>query len=498
MPILILFIIPFLGAFLSLLFSFLPGRILKGLAFSLSTIPFFILLYFSSGLIGIEANYEWMPAIGVHFHLSVDSLSFLFLFLVAIVVPVSIIAADENKLSGSGLFYGFILLVQGFLIGFFTARDLALFTFFWEAMLIPLYFLIGYWGGDRARPAALKFLVYMIAGAALLVAAVLALYNASGTSDSLRTFDLDRLAEISEKIPYARTVFVVFILAFAVKTPLFPFHGWLPETYYEAPTSGTILLSSLLSKAGIYGILRIGIGLFPDLMREWGPSLIILAIVGVLYAGLAAWRQTDYKKLIAYSSLSHVNFILAGLFVWNQTARTGSILQALNHGITIAALFLVADWLTRRIGTTEIGSYKGLARYMPNLAWLSLFFAMASVALPGTNNFVGELVVLFGVFQFDKRAAAVLALTMIFSAMYMLKWIRKVYFEEPSPFRSSWIDIQAPEIATALPLLSIILWIGIYPAPVLNRIKDQFKYLPATESRIASENSDTSLESESQ
>jgi NADH-quinone oxidoreductase subunit M len=284
-----------------------------------------------------------------------------------------------------------------------------------------------------------------------------------------KTFNLDQLSRIAESVPYSGAIFAIFVLAFAVKTPLFPFHGWLPETYYEASPTGTILLSALLSKAGIYGILRVGMELFPHLIKEWGPFLLGFAIAGVLYGGLAAWMQKDYKRLVAYSSFSHVNFILAGLFVWNQTAHSGAILQALNHGITITALFLMVAWLSERIGTTLIGPYQGLAKYLPKLCWLTLFFVLASVALPGTNNFAGELLILFGVFQVDRWMAVFLALTVILSALYMLRWMQKVYFEEASPFQASWIDIQSKDVFIVFPLIFMILWIGIYPSVVLKQ-----------------------------
>lgn len=481
-----LFITPFIIALLTFNLFFLSGKVLKRVAFCFSLVPLLLILSGLTDWIGSEIRYAWLPFISVDFYLKVDALSFLFLCLISVVVPISLLATREKDIPHPHVFYGLIFILQGLLIGFFTARDLALFTFFWEAMLIPLYFMMSLWGGERKQQAALKFIVYMVAGAALMVAAVLALYLASEPLDLGKTFDLDQLALVSQNAPYAKIIFAIFLLAFAVKTPLFPFHGWLPDTYYYASSTSTILLSSILSKAGIYGILRIGMELFPQFMQEWGPYLVGFAVFGVLYGALAAWSQKDYKRLIAYSSFSHVNFILAGLFVWNATAHSGAIFQALNHGITIAALFLVAAWLEQRIGTTAIGPFKGLAKYLPKLCWFTMFFVAASVALPGTNNFVGELMILLGVFLANKWTAVILALSIILSAIYMLKWMQKVYFQEPSPFHVMWVDLNFKDILVASTLCAIILWMGIYPEPFLRQTQSIAKKIESINGRATS------------
>lgn len=455
---LLLFLIPLFSS----IFLFALQRYSKQwIAVSLSLIPLCLLLYYHGTWIGSEFNANWFDALSIRFHLRVDTLSLIFLYLTAIVTPISLLAISD-KIASPSFFYGLVLFLQALLIGFFTTQDLVVFTIFWEAMLLPLYFIINGWGGQHRQSAAYQFIIYLIAGSSLMVAAVLALYFTSST------FDLDQLSQTAES--QAPWIFGVFALAFAVKTPLFPFHGWLPDAYYEAPTSGTILLSALLSKAGIYGFLRIGAGLFPQTLLEWSPLLLGLAIAGVFYGGFAAWMQNDFKRLIAYSSLSHVNFILAGIFAWNHISESGAILQAFNHGITITALFLSAGWLEERTGSTSIDFISGLAKYLPHLCWLTLFFVLSSVALPGLNNFIGEIMILWGVFIHHPWQASILAATVIISVMYMLRWMQKVYFEIPSPFQPSWIDIGKKEFAIALPLIAIILWIGIYPTPLLNRI----------------------------
>ncbi len=440
--------------------------ITKSIATILSLIPLALLLYGQQSWLGAELDYLWFPSLSIHFHLAVDGLSLVFLYLTAVIIPISILAFPNTEDRQPVLFYGLVLVLELLLIGFFTARDLAFFTFFWEAMLLPLYFIISLWGGPQRQAAAMKFLVYMIAGSALMVAAVLFLYLAGNT------FDITALSKIAGGLKQAPWICGIFLLAFAVKTPLFPFHAWLSDAYTQAPTSGTILLSALLSKAGIYGIVRIALDFFPHLMIDWAPFLLSFAVAGVFYGGLAAWRQKDFKRLIAYSSFSHVNFILVGLFVYSQVAHTGAILQALNHGITITGLFLVAWWLEERLGTTALGQVHGLAKFLPHLCWLTLFFVLSSVALPGTNSFVGELLILFGLFGHNAYLAAFLALSVILSVLYMLRFMQEVYFQAPTFFQPRWVDIQTKQFFLALPLVALILWIGIYPKPVLEQIQN--------------------------
>ena len=470
-----LFSIPLLASILIFGLADVSSKTVKRLAAILSLIPLAYLIYGYTSWIGTQVEYDWFPAASIKFHLRVDSLSLLFLFLTALVIPISLLAVKSENLDYPNVFFALVLFLEALLIGFFTARDLVVFAFFYEAMLLPLYFLINLWGGPQRQAASLKFLIYMIAGSVLMVAAILSLYFAGG-----QTFNLDALGRVSQ-IPYAAWLCGIFLLAFAVKTPLFPFHAWLPDAYYQAPTTGTILLSALLSKAGIYGILRIVLELFPTIMKVWSPWLLGLAIAGVFYAGLAAWKEKDFKRLIAYSSLSHVNFILAGLFVWSQISHAGAIVQAVNHGVTITGLFLVASWLEERLGSTSIESASGLAKFLPHLCWITLIFVLSSVALPGMNNFIGELMILFGLFSLHPWVTGILALSVILSVMYMLRWMQKVYFDAPSFFQNSWKDIREKEFILALPLMAVILWIGLYPSPVLKQAEPAAEKIMTTE-----------------
>lgn len=472
----LLFLTPFMCSLAALAIPSQARRYLKQLSFLLSLIPVIILIMGHNSWVDSKIQYAWISSLSIEFHLSIDSLSLLFLYLTAVIIPISILAVnvrdnDRNPIYAN-LFFSLILFLEGLLFGFFMARDLVLFTIFWEAILLPLFLIINLWGKENCHQAAIKFLIYMIAGSALMVAAVLFLYLSAGTETDSGTFNLDKLSLAASSAPYAAWLCGIFLLAFAVKTPLFPFHAWLPDAYYQAPTAGTILLSGLLSKAGIYGILRIGLELFPDIIQAWSPILLGLAVTGVFYGGFAAWAQNDFKRLIAYSSFSHVNLILVGLFVWNPPAQAGAILQAINHGITITALFLVSGWLETRLRSTSMTQAGGVAKFLPHLCWFTLIFVLSSVALPGTNNFVGELMIFFGLFGENPWLTAFLGLSIILSVVYMLRWMQKVYFGEPSAFQSSWIDIGKTEIATSLFLTAMIFWLGIYPAPVLKHVQN--------------------------
>lgn len=445
-------------------------KIAKTVAFALSVLPLLLLLYVGNDALHTTINMLWISSLSIHFHLHIDTLSLLFLYLVNVIIPISILSESSNR-QAAPLFYGLILFSQWLLIGFFTAQDLFLFTFFWEAMLLPLYFLMTMWGGKERKKAALQFIVYMIAGSVFMIAAVIALYSA------VHTFDIATLALTAQTLPHAALLCAIFLLAFAVKTPLFPFHAWLPSAYCQSTTAVTILLSAILSKAGVYGIVRIVMELFPQYIIAWGPILLNVAIIGMLYGALAAWAQKDFKRLISYSSFSHVNFLLAALFVWNDIAYTGAILQVLNHAITITGLFLVAWWLEERLGSTLIGDMCGLAKYFPRLCWFSIFFILSAIALPGLNGFVSEVLILFGIFTQNPWKAAVLGLTVIFSVIYMLRWIHSTYFQTPSAQQKSWTDLQYREILVAIPLIVLVFWIGIYPAPILRSIHKQAQEL---------------------
>lgn len=466
-----LFAIPLLGA-IALFFLKNSPLIARRTALMWSLLPLILLLAGHSFFQWQEVSYPWFPPLGISFHTKVDGLSLIFLYLTAIVVPVSCYVVPKKD--NAYIFYSLILALQSFLMVFFTARDLALFVVFWEVILLPVYFMMLFWGGDDRQRAAIKFFIYMVAGSTLMLAGVLSLYMLSGSVGSA-TFDMGVLAQVAKSMTDHQWIFWVIFLAFAVKTPLFPFHGWLPDAYCQAPAAASILLAALLSKAGIYGVLRIGLEFFPSLLETYSPWFVAFAVVGVLYGAVAASMQKDFKRLIAYSSLSHVNFILIGAFLANSIAHSASALQAFNHGITITALFLVAYYLERRLKSTSMFNASGLAKYMPKLCWLTFIFVLASIALPSTNNFIGELLILFALFSKNFYLAAILAISVILSAVYMLRFMQKVYFEKPSSLDESWVDLSYKEIFAALPLVFLIFLLGINPSVVLDQLKPMGK-----------------------
>lgn len=467
-----MFLLPLIGG-LYLLISNIPQKKAQYFALTCSLVPLLLLFvgHWQASVLDSSLFVPWLSKLGINFHLRVDSLSMPFLYLNAIVVPIAICVAQSNNATPlSSRFYALILILESFLIPFFTARNLVLFIVFWEAILFPVYFIILFWGGSRRQRAATKFLIYMIAGSALLIAAALALYFLPAEVDQA-SFELDALAHVPMALSYQKILFAVFLLAFAVKTPLFPLHIWLPLAYTQAPTSGSILLAALLSKAGIYALLRIGLEIFPAVMQAWSLGLAMLACFGVLYAAITAAVQNDFKQLIAYSSLSHVNLILVGLFIWDPMAHSGAVLQAFNHGITITALFVVAHWLEKRLGSTAMGQVSGLAAYVPRLCWITLIFALSTLSLPSTNNFVGELMILVALFKQNILLAAILTLSIIFSAIYMLRWMQRIYFGAVQPHQIAWHDIGLKELLLICPLILLVFGLGLYPAVLLNYIQ---------------------------
>lgn len=469
LPLLFLFLCPFCAAFFSwMIFPYLK-RGVQVSAFFLSVLPLGILFFpWEGGMIGGEINKSLFPTYHIAFHLKVDSLAFLFLFLTTVITPFVVGISKPSSLCG--VYYGFIFFLEGLLIGFFTASDLILFVVFWEAMLFPIYFLMIIFGGTQgdSHKVALRFLMYMICGSVLLIAAALSLYMTS----SQRTFDVNLLAKYAEYSPYAIWICAIFLLSFAVKTPLFPFHGWLAETYTQASTGTTILLSALLSKAGVFGFLRIAYPLFPSLMKEFAPVLMGLALVGVIWGLMNAWMQPDFKRLVSYLSFSGVNFICVGLFSENILACEGALLQVFNHGITLTALFIVMGWLEKRVGNSVIEYYSGLSQKLPRLCYVTWVFVLATVALPGTGNFIGEFLILCGLFSTYKVVSVILGGCILMTVITLFQMMQKLYWGPPIPKKTSACqrDLQWKEMILIFPLGIAVFVIGLYPQPILNVI----------------------------
>jgi NADH-quinone oxidoreductase subunit M len=345
---------------------------------------------------------------------------------------------------------------------------MVLFFLFWEIGLVPMYFLIGIWGGERKLYATIKFFLYTLFGSIFMLVGILALYYAHGNITGEYTFDLLRLYEVVYPYNIQRWVFVAFFLSFAIKVPVFPFHTWLPDAHVEAPTAGSVILAGVLLKMGTYAFLRFSLPLLPSASIAFAPYIFVLSVIGIIYGAFLAMAQQDIKKLVAYSSVSHLGFVMAGIFALNQQSIDGSILQMVNHGISTGALFLVVGMIYERRHTRRIDDFGGLAKVMPVFAALVLIIVFSSIGLPGTNGFIGEVLILIGLFKASTPAAVLATTGIILGAAYMLWMYQRVILGEITiPDNKILKDLNRREILTLVPIIILVLWIGIYPKPFL-------------------------------
>jgi NADH-quinone oxidoreductase subunit M len=369
-----------------------------------------------------------------------------------------------------------MLFLETGMIGVFAAVDLFLFYVFWEATLIPMYFLIGVWGGPRRIYAAVKFMLFTMAGSLLMLVAILALYFLHRQATGEATFNLFQLMQFALPLSAQRWLFLAFFLAFAIKVPLFPFHTWLPDAHVEAPTPGSVLLAGVLLKMGTYGFVRFCLPLFPAASLEATPIIALLAVVGIIYGALMALVQTDIKKLVAYSSVSHLGFVMLGIFAFNSPGLDGAVLQMVNHGLSTGALFLLVGMLYDRRHTRLIADFGGLAKVMPMFAAFFLVVSLSSIGLPGLNGFVGEFLVLLGAIQTMPAFAIIGALGVILAAVYMLWMYQRVMFGEVTHEANKHLrDLTLREVMVLVPVVLLIVWIGMYPQPFLKRMEASTK-----------------------
>ncbi len=412
----------------------------------------------------------WLPYFGITYSLGIDGLSLALIILAALLTAAGALASFGQIKESRPAFYGCLLLTEAALAGVFAARDLFVFYLFWEAMLVPMYFLVGVWGGERRVHAAVKFFVYTVAGSALMLAAMLWLAAARHAAAGAWSFRITDLCGAAG--PAQGALFAAFALAFAVKVPLIPLHTWLPDAHAEAPTAGSVLLAGLLLKTGVYGFIRIGVPLFPQAAAAAAPWLAGAGAAGVIYASLAAWRQRDIKRLIAYSSIAHLGLVVVGIMSFDLTAVSGAALQMFNHGVSTGALFLLAGLLHERRHTRLIEDYGGLAASVPAFAAVFLVTALSSIGLPGLNGFVGEALVLFGSFRVYPWAAAAALSGVVLSAVYMLGLYQQVFF---GPLRRTEnrviADLRPREWACLLPLLALMFYVGLKPGALLRRLE---------------------------
>jgi NADH-quinone oxidoreductase subunit M len=420
----------------------------------------------SSSQMQFAEHVAWISSPSIHYSLGLDGISLPLVLMTAALLPLCVLASWQAVTTRIRSFMAMLLVIEAAMLGVFMALDFVLFYVFWEAMLIPMYLLIGVWGGPNRLYAAIKFFLYTLAGSVLLLVAILVLFFYGG-----HTFDILALTQVSYPTSLQVWLFLALFAAFAVKVPMFPFHTWLPDAHVEAPTAGSVLLASLLLKMGTYGFVRFSLPMLPDASRTFTPMMIALSIVAIIYGAYMALAQADLKKLIAYSSVSHMGFVTLGLFVSNQQGIEGAVLQMVNHGITTGALFLCVGVIYERTHSRLIADNVGLTKPMPQYATFLVIFALSSLGLPGTNSFVGEFLVLAGTFLWSKVATALASLGIILAAAYLLWMVQRIAFGLPSPHHLPKLrDLDHRELAMMVPLAVLVFWIGFFPNPLVSRM----------------------------
>src|SRR3989441_10538627 len=465
---------PAVGALLILFFNRTQARAIRTFALIVTILAFLFSLYlpakFESGDPDFQFRLDvpWMPTLGVEYSMGIDGISLFLILLTTLLSPLAILASWSIRDRVKEYFI-FMLLLETGMIGVFASLDLFLFYVFWEVMLIPMYFLIGVWGGERRIYAAMKFVLYTMIGSVLMLVAIIALYFIHGNATGTFTFGYPQIqsALASGRLVLSPTIelwlFLAFFLAFAIKVPLFPFHTWLPDAHVEAPTAGSVLLAGVLLKMGTYGLVRFSLPLFPHISRLFAPLISMLAIVGIIYGALVAMVQPDLKKLVAYSSVSHLGFIVLGIFSFTVQGLEGAIYQMLNHGISTGALFLIVGIIYDRRHTRLIDQFGGLAHRMPVYAAFFMIVTLSSIGLPGLNGFVGEFLILLGTFGVNRIRAVVAATGVILSAVYMLWMYQRVMWGQVENERNAnLLDLVGRERAMLIPALVMIFWMGIY------------------------------------
>src|ERR1700691_2742793 len=458
---------------------------LGGFLISLASVPMFWAQRFEPGFKFIEgAPNNWIPSIGAGYNLGIDGISFLLIMLTTLLGWISILSswtAIENRVKE---YYVWFLVLQTGMLGVFMALDFFLFFVFWEAMLVPMYLLIGIWGGPRKLYAAIKFFLYTLLGSVLMLLGILFLYFHHHTLTGVFTFSIPELYQTAYKIPfpYAIWLFVAFFVAFAIKVPMFPFHTWLPDAHVEAPTAGSVILAGVLLKMGTYGVIRFSLPFFPSVVshpkvQAW---MIGLSLVAIIYGALVSLMQKDMKKLVAYSSVSHMGFCTLGIFVLTPLGLTGSVLQQFNHGISTGALFLIVGILYERRHTREIAEYGGISTVMPVYAAVAMIMFLSAMGLPLLNGFVGEFTILQGTFVANWRWAAWAAPGVVLAAAYLLWLYQRVFFGTvTNPKNEKLHDLTPREVLTFVPLLIMAFWIGLYPKPFLQILEQPVNQIMA-------------------
>jgi NADH-quinone oxidoreductase subunit M len=477
--------LPVLGVILLILINKESARLLKTATFLVTIADFLISLslFFdfkgSSSEMQFVEKIPWIEQYGISYHVGIDGISLFLVLLTTLLSMIAVLACWADIKKKVKEFMICLLFLETGMIGVFISLDLFLFYCFWEVMLIPMYLLIGIWGSPTRRIyAAVKFFLYTMFGSLLMLVAILYLYFYNGAQTGIYTFNLLELYKLS--IPYHLQIwlFLAFALAFAIKVPMFPFHTWLPDAHTEAPTVGSVLLAAVLLKMGTYGFLRFNLPLFPSASLDFIPLISILAIIGIIYGALVAMVQKDVKRLVAFSSVSHLGFVMLGLFTFTIQGISGGLLQMLNHGFSTGALFLIVGMIYERRHTRMIEDFGGLSKVMPIYASFFMIVTLSSIGLPGLNGFVGEFLILLGTFKVNVTYAVFAATGVILSAVYMLWMFQRVMFGEVTREENRKLkDLSLREIIVLIPLILFIIQIGVYPKPYLSRMEPTVKNL---------------------
>ena len=436
----------------------------------------------SAGFQFVE-RHEWIPAFGITYFVGVDGISLLLVVLTAFLTPLALLSAWESVHRRTRAFCMFLLLLESAMIGVFVSLDLFLFYVFWDAMLVPMYFLIGIWGYDRRIYAAVKFILFTMTGSVLMLIAILSVAYLHSTATGTYSFDLVELVQTGVPPEWQMWPFLAFAVAFAIKVPLFPFHTWLPDAHVEAPTAGSVILAGVLLKMGTYGLVRFAFPLFPQAAHFFAPALATLAVVGIIYGALVAMVQPDMKKLVAYSSVSHLGFVVLGICAMNTQGIQGAVYQMLNHGVSTGGLFLIVGMLSDRRHTRLISEYGGLKNVVPHLVAAFLIVTLSSIGLPGLNGFVGEFLILLGAFRADPRLAAFAASGVVLSATYMLWMFQRVNYGEVTNEKNAGLtDLRPREWAVLVPIVALVVLMGVLPnlflrpmEPSVDRLVNQYR-----------------------
>jgi NADH-quinone oxidoreductase subunit M len=408
----------------------------------------------------------WIPELGIGLILGIDGLSLLMVVLTAFIGVMAVLVSWREIDERVGVYFACLLWVLAGITGVFLALDLFLFYFFWEVMLIPMYFLIGVWGHENRIYAAVKFFIFTLVGGLLMLVSILALYLTHAAETGVHTFDYTELLGTPMNSPAAFWIMLGFFVAFAVKLPAVPIHNWLPDAHTEAPTAGSLILAALLLKTGAYGLIRFVVPLFPEQSRALVPWALWLGVFGIIYGAILAFAQTDLKRLVAYTSVSHMGFVLIGVYSWNELALQGTVMQMICHGISTGALFMIVGMLYERIHTRDVTKMGGLWSTVPRLAGVAMVFAMASLGLPGTGNFVGEFLVIFGVFPVNVAVTVAALLGIVAATVYSLRIIQTTFH---GPVVTKWeiTDMSLREMLMMTPMVIVIVWLGLWPSTVI-------------------------------